>query len=83
MGCKVRSAGENDNLNRELGQLVFGRGRYKYRVIFTVRADDVVVLDIRHFPLLTSRLQNSGATPIVPPSMNSALIHVWRVSSFP
>ena len=41
-------ARENDNHNIELRQLVFGRGRYKYRVIFTVRVDDVVVLDIRH-----------------------------------
>jgi toxin ParE1/3/4 len=40
-------ARENDGHNIELRQLVFGRGRYKYRVIFTVRETDVVVLDIR------------------------------------
>ncbi len=41
-------AREDDDYDIELRQLVFGRGRYKYRVIFTVREDDVVVLDIRH-----------------------------------
>ena len=41
-------ARENSHHHIELRQLVFGRGRHKYRVIFTVRADDVVVLDIRH-----------------------------------
>lgn len=41
-------ARENDGHDAELRQLVFGRGRYKYRVIFTVRKDEVVVLDIRH-----------------------------------
>ena len=41
-------ARENNNHGIELRQLVFGRGRYKYRVIFTVRESEVVVLDIRH-----------------------------------
>ncbi len=41
-------ARENEAHSLELRQLVFGRGRNKYRVIFTVREIDVVVLDIRH-----------------------------------
>ncbi len=41
-------ARENENYPIELRQLVFGRGRSKYRVIFTVKSDEVVVLDIRH-----------------------------------
>ena len=41
-------ARENDSHDVELRQLVFGRGRYKYRAIFTVREKEVVVLDIRH-----------------------------------
>ena len=41
-------AREHNNHDVELRQLVFGRGRYKYRVIFTVRKAEVVVLDIRH-----------------------------------
>jgi plasmid stabilization system protein ParE len=41
-------ARENESHDIELRQLVFGRGRDKYRVIFTVKESDVVVLDIRH-----------------------------------
>ena len=41
-------ARENDNHAVELRQLLFGKGRYKYRVIFTIRDSEVVVLDIRH-----------------------------------
>ncbi len=51
LGCFPEShpyARENDGHDIELRQLVFGKGRYKYRVIFTVREDDVVILDIRH-----------------------------------
>lgn len=41
-------ARENDNHDVELRQLVFGRGRNKYRIIFTVQSKEVVVLDMRH-----------------------------------
>ena len=41
-------ARENDNHDIELRQLVFGKGRYKYRVIFTIKESEVIVLDIRH-----------------------------------
>ncbi|MBK1792022.1 type II toxin-antitoxin system RelE/ParE family toxin [Persicirhabdus sediminis] len=41
-------ARENEDHAIELRQLVFGRGRYKYRVIFTVKESDVIALDIRH-----------------------------------
>ncbi len=41
-------ARENDSHVIELRQLVFGKGRHKYRVVFTVRDSDVVALDIRH-----------------------------------
>jgi len=41
-------ARENENYPIELRQLVFGRGRNKYRVIFTVKGEDVIILDIRH-----------------------------------
>lgn len=40
-------ARENDQHEVELRQLIFGRGIYKYRIIFTVQQNDVVVLDIR------------------------------------
>ena len=32
----------------ELRQMLFGRGRNKYRIIFTIRGSEVVVLDVRH-----------------------------------
>lgn len=41
-------ARENTNHKIELRQLIYGRGRNKYRIIFTVRNKEVVVLDIRH-----------------------------------
>jgi len=41
-------ARENESHDIELRQRVFGRGRDKYRVIFTVKESDVIVLDIRH-----------------------------------
>lgn len=41
-------ARENESHDIELRQLVFGRGRDEYMVIFTVKESDVVVLDIRH-----------------------------------
>lgn len=43
-----RYARENERYSIELRQLVFGRGRNKYRVIFTVKSKEVIVLDIRH-----------------------------------
>ena len=41
-------ARENADHKIELRQMMFGKGRNKYRVIFTVKENDVVVLDIRH-----------------------------------
>jgi len=51
------AARENDSHDIELRQMLYGRGRNKYRVIFTIRNNEIVVLDIRH-----------GARKELPPS---------------
>ncbi len=39
---------ENDELIEEIRQLIYGKSRNKYRILFTVREDTVFVLHIRH-----------------------------------
>ena len=41
-------ARENELYKPELRQMIFGKGRSRYRVIFIIRKKEVVVLDIRH-----------------------------------
>ena len=39
---------ENDELIEEIRQLIYGKSRNKYRILFTVREDTVFVLHVRH-----------------------------------
>ncbi len=41
-------ARENDDFPEEIRQLLYGRGRNKYPVIFTVEKDIVYILYVRH-----------------------------------
>ena len=41
-------ARENENHSVELRQMLYGKGRHQYRVIFTIQNDQVIVLDVRH-----------------------------------
>jgi mRNA-degrading endonuclease RelE of RelBE toxin-antitoxin system len=39
---------ENDVLTEEIRQLIYGRSRNKYRILFSIREDTVFVLHVRH-----------------------------------
>ena len=41
-------ARENDNFPEEIRQLIYGKSRNKYRIIFTVQEQIVYILYIRH-----------------------------------
>ena len=41
-------ARENENHSVELRQMLYGKGRHQYRIIFTIKGDQVIVLDVRH-----------------------------------
>jgi plasmid stabilization system protein ParE len=41
-------AAENDKFPEEIRELLHGRRRQKYRIIFTIREDAVHVLNVRH-----------------------------------
>jgi mRNA-degrading endonuclease RelE of RelBE toxin-antitoxin system len=41
-------APENDELIEETRQLIYGKSRNKYRILFTIREDTVFVLHVRH-----------------------------------
>lgn len=41
-------ATENELFSEEVRQLLYGKSRNKYRVLFTIRADIVYVLFVRH-----------------------------------
>ena len=41
-------APENDALTEEIRQLIYGKSRNKYRILFTIREDIVFVLHVRH-----------------------------------
>lgn len=41
-------AAESDKFPEELRELLYGRRKNKYRIIFTVRNEDVVVLYVHH-----------------------------------
>ena len=41
-------ARENDDFAQEIRQLLYGKGRNKYRVIFTIEEDIVYILYVRH-----------------------------------
>lgn len=41
-------APENDELVEEIRQLIYGKSRNKYRILFTIREDTVFVLHVRH-----------------------------------
>ena len=41
-------ASESDKLPEEVRVLLYGKGRQRYRILFTIRGDTVVVLYMRH-----------------------------------
>ncbi len=41
-------APENDALAEEIRQLIYGKSRNKYRILFVIREDTVFVLHVRH-----------------------------------
>jgi plasmid stabilization system protein ParE len=41
-------APENDALSEEIRQLIYGKSRNKYRILFAIREDTVFVLHVRH-----------------------------------
>jgi plasmid stabilization system protein ParE len=41
-------APENDVFTEEIHQLIYGKSRNKYRILFSIREDTVFVLHIRH-----------------------------------
>jgi plasmid stabilization system protein ParE len=41
-------APENDALTEEIRQLIYGKSRNKYRILFAIREDTVFVLHVRH-----------------------------------
>jgi plasmid stabilization system protein ParE len=41
-------ARENDAFREEIRQFLYGKRQHKYRILFTVRADEVQVLHVRH-----------------------------------
>ncbi len=41
-------APENDALAEEIRQLIYGKSRNKYRILFAIREDTVFVLHVRH-----------------------------------
>ena len=43
-----RLALENGKVRYEIRQLLFGKRRGQYRIIYTIRGDEVVVLSVRH-----------------------------------
>jgi hypothetical protein len=41
-------ARENDDFPEEIRQIIYGKSRNKYRIIFTIREDIVYILYLRH-----------------------------------
>lgn len=41
-------APENDAIAEEIRQLIYGKSRNKYRILFAIREDTVFVLHVRH-----------------------------------
>ncbi len=39
---------ENDGFTEEIRQLIYGKSRNKYRILFEIREDTVFVLHVRH-----------------------------------
>ncbi len=48
MPLRCAIAPESQDLDREVRQLLYGRRRQMYRILYEVRGDTVVVLRIRH-----------------------------------
>ena len=48
--CPLRCplAPESQFFNEEIRQILHGRRQHKYRILFTLRNDDVLILHIRH-----------------------------------
>jgi hypothetical protein len=41
-------APENDEFEEEIRQILYGKRQHRYRILFTIREQTVIVLHIRH-----------------------------------
>ncbi|BAZ32316.1 plasmid stabilization system protein [Cylindrospermum sp. NIES-4074] len=48
MPSRCSLAFENDFLEQEIRQLIYGKGRNAYRILFTIRDENVQILFVRH-----------------------------------
>ena len=48
MPLRCALAPENDTFTEEIHQLIYGKSRNKYRILFTLREDTVFILHVRH-----------------------------------
>jgi plasmid stabilization system protein ParE len=48
MPARCPLAPENDDFEEEIRELLYGKRQHRYRVLFTIREQTVVVLHIRH-----------------------------------
>lgn len=48
MPLRCGLAPENDTFTQEIHQLIYGKSRNKYRILFTLRENTVFILHVRH-----------------------------------
>ena len=48
MPARCRLAPENDEFEEEIRELLYGKRQHRYRILFTIREQTVIVLHIRH-----------------------------------
>ena len=48
MPLRCALAPENESLSEEIRQLIYGKSKNKYRILFTLREDTVFILHVRH-----------------------------------
>ena len=48
MPARCRLAPENDEFEEESRELLYGKRQHRYRILFTIREQAVIVLHIRH-----------------------------------
>lgn len=48
MPLRCALASENDTFSEEIRQLIYGKSRNKYRILFTLREDTIFILHVRH-----------------------------------
>ncbi len=48
MPARCPLAPENDEFEEEIRELLYGKRQHRYRILFTIRGETVIVLHIRH-----------------------------------